>query len=425
MLRALLVALALASASAGLIQGPDLRLPLSGGRVFRPTHSSLLAASATNVRSGDVLAATAKASECDNGPMIGNLVKVAAGAWMLLPNMPPHVGKQADAAVGKIKEAAANCKPPAVLANAYRACGIATTAAWGKIVLETIASNAPKGMMMPSYQHGLFARMGSFAAVPLIYSAVSTLASASNESWEKLGSPTCRRLNLALATAGLGSAVWVNFAPLITQIPGTTPLVAHAGWLVPGPTKVALMAAYSATAALSAGVFARSLPEDVRKNPLSIPGRVADGVAKSVLSILPKDINNPVNVKYSLLTASFIVFTGLQLGSHPLSVVPSWTGRRCARHFGAWTLLAAAQSFDLKEACEKGKLLTDPYARKLSNGIKAFGSVYLAATFGKVFLDPSFPAAYHAVVMVPAWSAFAVALISYTLRPDAVPAVKK
>ena len=49
----------------------------------------------------------------------------------------------------------AETKPHAVLPAAYAACGLATTAAWTRIVFTTIRSNQPLGMMMPTYQHGL------------------------------------------------------------------------------------------------------------------------------------------------------------------------------------------------------------------------------------------------------------------------------
>ena len=59
-------------------------------------------------------------------------------------------------------------KPHGFLPLAYSACGLATTAAWSRIVFTTIRSNQPQGMMMPTYQHGLFARTGAMSAAPLI-----------------------------------------------------------------------------------------------------------------------------------------------------------------------------------------------------------------------------------------------------------------
>ena len=175
-------------------------------------------------------------------------------------------------------------KPPGLLPLAYSACGLATTAAWSRIVFTTIRSNQPLGMMMPTYQHGLFARTGAMSAAPLIVSCFAVLASASKDSWEELGAPACRRLNLALVTAGTASALWVGFAAHLTQLPGTTPLASHFGgaWYS-GAQRAALIGSFGSAAALSALVWARSLPEDVRNNPLSWPGRVADGVAKSLV----------------------------------------------------------------------------------------------------------------------------------------------
>ena len=51
--------------------------------------------------------------------------------------------------------------PPKLLKWAYTAGGVATSAAWSTMVYTTIRSNQPMGAMMPSPQHGLFARIVS------------------------------------------------------------------------------------------------------------------------------------------------------------------------------------------------------------------------------------------------------------------------
>ena len=64
-------------------------------------------------------------------------------------------------------------------------------------------------------------------------------------------------------------------------------------------------------------------PEQVRSKPLAWPGRVADGVAKSLVSLAPKNRDDPVNVKYALLCASFLLFTAtpaLASPAFPISV---------------------------------------------------------------------------------------------------------
>lgn len=306
---------------------------------------------------------------------------------------------------------------PAFLKWAYAACGIATTAAWSRCVLTAIRSNQPPGAVMPNFQHGFFARVGALSAVPVILASYKTLISASDD-WDELSSPTCRRQNLALAAAGAGSALWVKFAHIITKIPGTG--TSHIGF--DGPSSLprpVLIGAYGTATALSAIVWVLSLPEDVHKKPLSWPGRVTDGVAKSLVSLAPKNRDDPVNVKYSLLASGFLFFTGLQLvGQHPTTVIPSWTSRRLARVFPCWTLLAAVTSFDLKEAAENGQLLAQDSYRTLSTGIKGLGATYLVARFGAVFLDSTWPGTYGAVTAVPGWAATAIAMMAYTLRPD-------
>ena len=186
-----------------------------------------------------------------------------------------------------------------------------------------------------------------------------------------------------------------------------------------GVTLAALIASYASAAALGAVVWARSLPEEVRRNPLSWPGRVTDGVCKSLVSLAPANIDDPTNVKYAILSSSFLLFTALQLHQFPTAVIPSWTGRRCSRAFPAWTLLAAVSSLNLKEAREKGGHIwaSDTY-RTLSNGLTAFGAIYLSAKVGAIFLDPSFPGHYGLVKQVPAWAAASAALIGLTLQPD-------
>lgn len=308
-------------------------------------------------------------------------------------------------------------KPPAFLKWAYTACGAATTAAWSTCVYTAIRSNQPPGAIMPNFQHGFFARIGALSAVPVILASYKTLISASND-WDEMSSPTCRRQNLALATAGAGSALWVNFAHIITKIPGTE--ASHIGFSGPSSLpRTALIGAYGAAAALSGIVWVLSLPEDVRKKPFSWPGRVIDGVAESLVSLAPKNGNNPVNVKYSLLASGFLFFTGLQIvGQHPTTVIPSWTSRRLARAFPCWTLLAAVTSYDLKEAAENGQLLAESSYRTLSTGIKGLGATYLVARAGAVFLDSTWPGTYGAVTAVPGWAALAIAMMGYTLRSD-------
>jgi len=308
-------------------------------------------------------------------------------------------------------------KPPALLKWAYAACGVAVTATWSTIVYTTIRSNQPVGMVMPSVQHGLFARFGALSAVPLMVASYTTLTQASS-SWEELSSPTCRRQNLAWVTAGVGGALWVAFAPLITKIPGTEPLLSHQSYK--GPLRAALMGAYASAAALSAAVWQRTaLDPETRQKPWKWPQQVADGVTQSLVSLAPANVDNPVNVKYSLLATGFLFFTGFQLvGQHPATVIPSWTARRLARAFPAWTLLAAVTALDLKQATERGTLRTSSSAQTMSRGLRGFGATYLTARLCCLTLDPSFPGAYHGVIMVPGWAALAILMMGLTQRSD-------
>lgn len=180
-----------------------------------------------------------------------------------------------------------------------------------------------------------------------------------------------------------------------------------------------LIGCYGSAAALGAAVWVRSLPEDVRCNPLSWPKRIADGVSKSLLSIAPASIDNPVQVKYSLLTSSFLIFTAMQtVCNMPISVIPSWTSRRLSRAFPIYTFLGAVTAFDLKEATENGQLLIDDKYRCLSNGVKSFGGLYLGARAGGIFLDLAFPEHFGMVTQVPGLAVAAIVMVGLTLRSD-------
>ena len=92
--------------------------------------------------------------------------------------------------------------------------------------------------------------------------------------------------------------------------------------------------------------------------------------------------------------------------------------RRCSRAFPAWTLLAAATSYNLKEAAESGKLYTESTYKALSSGLAGMGALYLLAKGGAIFIDPSFPVHYGIVRQVFPLQAAAATAMSLTLRPD-------
>ena len=303
---------------------------------------------------------------------------------------------------------------------AYTATGVASAAAWSTMVYTTIRSNQPPGAMMPCWQHGVFARIGAMSAAGLIGGCFASLASAASRatSWEDLGtSKSCRRHNLALVTTGVASSLWVRFAEQITKIPGATPLASHQ--VYSSAMQAKLIACYGSAAVLGAAVWARSLPDDARRQPLTWPRRVVDGVSRSLLSIAPASIDDPVQVKYSLLTSSFLIFTAMQtVCNMPIAVIPSWTSRRLSRAFPIYTLLGAVTCLDLKEAAEDGRILLDDNYRALSKGVKTFGGLYLGARAGAVLFDPSFPKHFGMVNQVPGLAAAAIVMVALTLRSD-------
>lgn len=314
-----------------------------------------------------------------------------------------------------------NKNPPIKLLKwAYMAAGVATTSSWGTMVYTAIRDNQPAGAMMPSWQHPVFARIGAMSAAALIVGSFASLASTCGESndaqsWEELGDyPSFRRQNLALATTGVASSLWVRFAEQVTKIPGTNQH--HISYN--NVMQARLISGYGLAGLLGALVWARTLPEENR-NPLTWPKRIGDGVCKSLVSIAPDNVDDPVQVKYALITASMLIFTGMQtVCNMPYSVIPSWTSRRLSRAFPIYTFLGAVTAFDLKEATENGRLLIDKNYRCLSNGIKGFGGLYLGARAGAIFLDPSFPEHFGVVTQVPGLAVAAMVMVALTLRSD-------
>lgn len=87
-----------------------------------------------------------------------------------------------------------------------------------------------------------------------------------------------------------------------------------------------LIGAYGTAGILSALVWARTLPEEHR-NPLTWPKRIGDGVSKALVSLAPDSVDDPVQVKYSLITASMLIFTGMQLQCYTfVDFTPSLSG---------------------------------------------------------------------------------------------------
>ena len=307
------------------------------------------------------------------------------------------------------------------LRRAYLAAGAATTAAWSTMVYTTIRSNQPQGAMMPCWQHGVFARIGAMSAAGLIAGSCASLAlkASSARTWDDLGNDASfRRHSLALATTGVASSLWVKFADVVTRIPGSgDPLLSHQSYS--GSMQAKLIGCYGTAAALGAYGWIKCLPEDVRKNPLSWPGRIVDGVSQSLLRIAPKDTSDLVQNKYSLLTSSFLIFTAMQtICNMPIAVIPSWTSRRLSRAFPIYTFLGAVTAFDLKEATEQGRILTDESSRLLSAGVRSFGGLYLGARAGAALLDPSFPKHFGMVNQVPGLAVMAILMVGLSLRSD-------
>lgn len=308
--------------------------------------------------------------------------------------------------------------------GAYTLAGIATSAAWATCVRSAITSTT---IVKVPVLHGRLAMTSSLAPLPLIWACFAVLASASKVSFTELKSVTYRRLNLGLVAACIGSCLAVYFAPAATALPGSG--LSHVVYAA--PLRGALLGAFGSAAALCSTVWLSTIPAEVPSSLFAWLGRVADGVAGSLVRLAPSaasdDPDNSLcvdgRVKYAVLSAAFLVMTFLGVGPQPLATVPSFTGRRLSRAFAAWTLLAAVVSYTLKDAAERGLLIASGGAecfRTLARGLGGFGALYVAANFGKLLFDVGRNGFGHypAVTAVGAWSVGAVVAIGLTLRQD-------
>lgn len=411
MMRTLLLNLGIILAAVALATPCDASAPLSQSSSMLPFRRSLLTPIVVGVRR----ATTTANRNCNQRHAV---------ATRSSSSTIPQANPVSTTARGGDASCCDGNKPPVKLLRwAYAAAGLATTAGWGTMAYTAIRDNQPAGAMMPSWQHPVFARMGAMSAASLIIGSFASLAATCGEStdvdtWEQLGdsSPSFRRQNLALATTGVASSLWVRFAETVTKIPGTNPVASHISYN--GVMQSRLIGAYGSAAALSALVWARSLPPENR-NPLTWPKRIGDGVSRAIVTIAPKDTNDPIAVKYALVTASMLVFTGMQtVCNMPVSVIPSWTSRRLSRAFPIYTFLGAVTAFDLKEATEEGRILVDRNYRCLSNGVRGFGATYLAARAGAILFDPAFPEHFGMVNQVPGLAVAAMLMVGLTLRSD-------
>ena len=200
-------------------------------------------------------------------------------------------------------------EPAALTAKAYTVAGVATTLAWSACAFTAGA------------------RAQALAPLPLAVAVLCALNSAASVGWKRLQSATYRRLNLGFAASSAYLALAASFS---------SPL-----WV-----KVAATSSHAFAFGLCMWVWARSVPPAPRVGPYAL--RLLRGLSGSLWALAPKggasDDPDAAQAKsganeYALCTLGFGLCSLLD-----------------ASAFSAWTYLAAAVCYVLKDAAERGRL---------------------------------------------------------------------
>jgi len=315
---------------------------------FTPTQPALLAARplrlAVGLRGGGSRAATLE----------------RPGAVQLQASNPRSKSTDPPKVVGLIK-----------LEHAYLATGLATAASWAACALGALATYKPW-----RYTHNTIGVLQALTALPLIWACFHSLVVGSRDGMLRMRQADCRRLNLGLAAASCWMAITVVFAPAFTSALVRTvdpvvypiPLQGKCGcgvetqacnalhlyklshiFLLP----VAAVATHLGTAALCLSTWRGSVMRDT-------PSRIVSGVLGTNWKVDRSDDPDQAPLyanEYSLASLAFAVFTALAIfAPFPLATIPSLLGKRMARAFGAWTLVAAVMLYELKGAAQEGRL---------------------------------------------------------------------
>ena len=189
--------------------------------------------------------------------------------------------------------------------------------------------------------HNSIGTSQALTALPLLAACIFVLANSQEGPASGLDTAETRRLALGVAAACVWSAVTVVWAPSFTSAvvrtmdpviyPLTLRLCATASHL--GLAGVCL------AAWRRAGGTVRTLIDGIARAPwdLGPPAHGAEGSSGGDVAVC------------ATLSLAFLALTSIALAApFPLATVPSLLGKRCARAFGAWTLLAAVALQTLK-----------------------------------------------------------------------------
>ena len=237
--------------------------------------------------------------------------------------------------------AACDTPAPSNLRTALLISGAGSTAAWTATASFALCTYKPH-----RWTHNLIGVSQALTALPLLWACLAVLHAAAKPDGDGLSlrSPECRRLSLGLAAASLWSAIAVVGSRAFTAavVRTSDPVV------YPMALSLAATAAHMLTATVcifawrcAGGSLASVLPRLLRSL-----WRLGPNVDVTT-SISDSDARH---IELATASTAFAAFASLAVfAPFPLATVPSLLGKRLARAYGAWALLAATALHSLKE----------------------------------------------------------------------------
>ena len=315
--------------------------------------------------------------------------------------------------------------PVGSLGKLYPIAGVASAAAYAACAFAALGTH-PRLALPPIHTRLTIAQ--ALVPLPLLWAATAALRDAAANGWDRLKSPTYRRLNVGLAFASAWLAVGVWRSPLFT---GATTVV-YAPKLKVAATAAHASAAFVATSAWAASVAVANparkgwsslwqhksvLDGDVvvALSPFGALSRVLRGVGGSLATLAPSGaLSDPDSaasesgaLSYAALALLFSFWAAVSAAApFPLATLPLMLGRRFSRAAGAFSVLAAVSAFCLKDAAERGRSDASTFV-VLKRGLRATAAAHLLLQVAKLTFDSMdmYPAAHSR----PLWTVLGLA----------------
>ena len=309
------------------------------------------------------------------------IIIMAVGSWLLIslvvaakglyvvPHVVPAAARRTRSGVpiAENKQDAHAIRQPAALI----AGGVATSAAWSASVSFALCTYKPWRIV-----HNSIGVAQGLTALPLILSCTSALHEAAVAHEEGINTPACRKLALALVASNIWAAVAVVWAPALTSANVRTidPVIFPRGGMI-AAAGVHLVTAFH----LAWSVWHGARRASVRS--------CISGLCALLWRLGPRTSEGDGTfnraAEYATASMAFVGFSAVAAcAPFPLATVPSLLGKRAARSYGAWTLLAAVMLQVLKDAEEDAEAdgggLAPGGLRSLRRGLLAMSVVHLA-----------------------------------------------